>query len=163
MLDLSEIRAVTEKTTPGEWKVVEHGNTVPSLAVVNEVYWENPKQVNVCSSISPNREADADFIASARQWVPALCDEVEADREKIKAMESDEINSEMNLESLTAEVEGLNAEVAVLHRALHLMACDICDNIHRLQDEGIIKITRDSTAGQECAVYIQRAREEMEK
>ena len=76
--------------------------------------------------------------------VPALCDEVEADRAKIKTMESDKINSEMNLENLTAEVEGRNAEVAVLHRALE-MARE--DNEYDVKPEA----------------YIQRAREEMEK
>lgn len=75
-IDIEAIRARAEAATRGPWKVMWQGNTVPSLQVVNEVFWENPKQIKVCSSISPKREADADFISHAREDIPALLAEV---------------------------------------------------------------------------------------
>ena len=78
---LTEIRQRTEAATPGPWKVVDQGNTVPSLQVVNETTWENPKQIKVCSSISPKREADANFIAHSREdmeWLLTLADALKA-------------------------------------------------------------------------------------
>ena len=78
---LEEIRQRTEAATPGPWKVVDQGNTVPSLQVVNETTWENPKQIKVCSSISPKREADANFIAHSREdmeWLLTLADALKA-------------------------------------------------------------------------------------
>lgn len=85
-IDLEAIRARAEEATQGPWKVMEQGNTVPSLQVVNEVLWENPKQIKVCSSISPKREADADFIAHAREDIPALLAEVKRQAEKLAAV-----------------------------------------------------------------------------
>ena len=83
--------------------------------------------------------------------VPALCDEVEAGRGKIKAMESDKINAEMNLENLTAEVEGRNTEVAALQRALEMA------------EDMLTKMTPFKSKGGWHDKLIERAREEMEK
>ena len=74
-LDLDEIRRATEAATEGPWssRNAYDGNN-PHKAT----YWD------VCDADEPigqfwwdHAEADAAFIAGARQWVPALVAEVE--------------------------------------------------------------------------------------
>lgn len=66
---IAEIKARTEKATPGPWIEVSHGNTVKSHGV-------DSLTGNVCSAISP-RTQNAAFIAHARQDIPDLLAEVE--------------------------------------------------------------------------------------
>lgn len=75
-MNIDEIRAVTDKATSGPWKLLTRGNTVKSLAIEG-----------VCGGMKFIDRSDAAFIASARSWVPTLCDEVEADRKKIAELE----------------------------------------------------------------------------
>ena len=98
---LEEVKAREQAATPGKWKVVCRGNTIQSLQVVTETYWERPKQISICSSINPKREADADFISYSRTDIPALIAEVER---------------------LTEEQTVSKMEIATLKKALELMA-----------------------------------------
>lgn len=62
MINIDEIRTVVEKATSGPWS--RHRYSVDD--------WNGNQ---ICGDFTS--DDDKKFIASARQWVPALCDEVE--------------------------------------------------------------------------------------
>ena len=64
-IDIEGIRAREQSATPGPWCISEKGNTVKSLSIDG-----------ICHGMSP-KQTDAEFIAHARQDIPALLDEVE--------------------------------------------------------------------------------------
>lgn len=126
-----EIKAREQAATPGPWKpgdgsekafMVGKNAVVASLRVIADraVYPDD-------YGFNEQTYADIAFIAHARADIPALIEQHELDQQQIaalkesqKALESDRINDEMNLENLTAEIEGLNIEKATLKRALRL-------------------------------------------
>ena len=61
-IDLEGIRARERAATPGPWCISEKGNTVKSLSIDG-----------ICHGMSP-KQTDAEFIAHARQDIPALLD-----------------------------------------------------------------------------------------
>ncbi len=65
-LELTAIKQRVEAATPGPWPLVKKGNSVPSLAIEG-----------ICGVMSYSRPANAEFIAHAREDVPALLAEVE--------------------------------------------------------------------------------------
>lgn len=85
-MNLDEIRARCEAATPGPWKVVGKGNSVPSLAVIVDALDEKA-QVNVCSNISI-KNGNAAFISHACEDIPALLDEVERLTARAEAAEA---------------------------------------------------------------------------
>lgn len=72
---LAEIKAREQVATPGPWKPIEKGNTVPSHAVFAPSI-DGSAPVNICSGISP-KTGNADFISHSRADIPALRAEVE--------------------------------------------------------------------------------------
>jgi hypothetical protein len=62
MLDIKAIRAVTDQATSGPWSL--HRYSVDD--------WNGNQ---ICGDFTS--DDNKKFIAAARQWVPALCDEVE--------------------------------------------------------------------------------------
>ena len=152
MLNLDEIRAVTEAATPGPWKAVDKGNTVPFHAVFAPSI-DGSKPVNICSGISP-KTGNANFIASARQWVPVLCDEVEAGREKIKELESCLAESDCLVADHADELHAANKQIAVFKRALEISGQYVAAHAGELRTE---------TWPEHFIRMAKRAREEMEK
>lgn len=73
-LDLGPIKARCEATIPGPWKHAQHPPT--------DDHWVEALRVSVTGMVGA---ADAEFIARARQDVPALIAEVEALREGMHA------------------------------------------------------------------------------
>lgn len=102
MLDLSEIRAVTEKTTSGPWN--RNGDELEHDGWMAEFV----------------RDEDAEFCAASRQWVPTLCDEVEADRVRIAELESRLSESDCLVADHAEELHAANKQIAVLKRALEM-------------------------------------------
>lgn len=134
MLDLNEIRAVTDKATPGPWSLQDDMDGGYDLLDSTH-----------CNIGRVEFEEDAAFIASARQWVPALCDDVERLNCELSRIRSNASDDKKQLRKCIAEEKEDNA---VLKRALE-MACDLeaqdnCQDVSQVVDE-----------------YIRNAREEM--
>ena len=82
-LNISEIRAVTDNATQAPW-ISEGTERTKDYYEINIPGSHEQGFPPVATS---NADYNAAFIASARQWVPALCDEVEADRAEIAVLE----------------------------------------------------------------------------
>jgi hypothetical protein len=67
---LNAIRQRAEKATPGPWRV--SGGEIVSKTILDRKYG----QPEVVAEVIYEQEADATFIAHARQDVPALLDEI---------------------------------------------------------------------------------------
>ena len=85
--DLNAIRARAAAATEGDWKVTHAGNIHYGVRahIEGDVY---PATVVFAQADSQgygngSRKVDAEFIAHARQDIPALCDEVEQLRQSI--------------------------------------------------------------------------------
>ena len=78
------IKAIEEReqaATPGPWKSIVNGNTVRSYGIVSKIR-------KICSCISTMTK-DAEFIAHAREDLPALLAEVKrltAENERLKKL-----------------------------------------------------------------------------
>ncbi len=125
---LAEIEARCEAATPGPWKPIEKGNTVPSHAVfVPSIDGSVP--VNICSGISP-KTGNAAFISHSRADIPALLAEVE----RLNAYESIDLLPEQieamqghNI-ALIEENAAKDQQIATLERALELAVEDRTSN-----------------------------------
>ncbi|RXT91363.1 hypothetical protein B1F69_14185 [Pseudomonas syringae] len=78
VLDLAPLKALEAAATPGPW-LRDYGNHVEHSACGDEGFeeWQEAGPVMV-SGDTPQSNADADFVAAARQAIPELIAEVEA-------------------------------------------------------------------------------------
>lgn len=112
-LDLKKIREVTEKATYGPWKV--EYKEVAKFKNLGGMYVDRIVSDN--GYTAGDSAEDLNFIANSRQWVPALCDEVERLREEnenLKAVIKDQGNSMLEKDQ----------RIAVLKRALKTCVSD---------------------------------------
>jgi hypothetical protein len=93
-LDIEAIRARNKGASPGPWKVGKGIQEGLILAEWNGEWWPVARAQNTPLVWHENRykgmeETDRNlcFIANSRQDNPALCDEVEALRERVKELE----------------------------------------------------------------------------
>lgn len=179
MLDLSEIRAVTDKATPGPW-ILEGDCGYIRSRPTPDANITIPDKLTICMV---KQYKDAPFICGSRQWVPALCDEVEVGRAALIKKEEqnlslqnihdmdkgriDDLKKQVQAALGTANMwtdaeEKRREETAVLHRALE-MACERMGDLDwcLIPCEGI-SCTKSC---KKCLkkYFIERAREEMEK
>jgi len=109
---LLAIQARCEAATPGPWKVIEKGNTVPSVAVVSVAYDTRPQET-ICPNMSTKTD-NADFIAHARQDIPyllALLAERDGSlltlRKEVTTLAIESLERMRELAKLEAEIERL--------------------------------------------------------
>ena len=107
MIDTAELRRLLAEATPGEWRAVERGNSVPSHVVVTTAY-DGAPSVNVCSGISP-RTGNAALIVAAVNALPALLDEVERLTAANAALLARAEAAEAKLEQARAAIETAQA------------------------------------------------------
>ena len=81
---IAEIRERLEKATPGVWRTVEKGNSIPSIAVETLAYVGEPS-IKICSGISPKTK-NAEFIAHAHEDIPYLLDVIEQQQAEIERL-----------------------------------------------------------------------------
>lgn len=79
---LADIRERLEKATPGVWRTVEKGNSIPSIAIETLAYVGEPS-IKICSGISPKTK-NAEFIAHAHEDIPYLLDVIEQQQAEIE-------------------------------------------------------------------------------
>jgi hypothetical protein len=116
LADLAAIKARCEAATPGPWEV----NGSPHdrrIAEVGRHVITKPGR----DGRSARNETVADFIAHAREDVPALLEAVE----RLLSMLTD---AQTEAEMQAAEVARLSAESDRLHFALHMAAVDLTDS-----------------------------------
>ena len=112
---LAEIEARCEAATPGPWKPIEKGNTVPSHAVfVPSIDGSVP--VNICSGISP-KTGNAAFISHSRADIPALLAEVERQNCELSRIRSNAADDKKMLQKDNAAKD---RQIATLEKALGL-------------------------------------------
>ncbi|KPY92247.1 Unknown protein sequence [Pseudomonas tremae] len=82
-LDLTHLKALEGAATPGPW-LRDYGNHVEYSACGDEGFeeWQEAGPVMVGGD-TPQSNADADFVAAARQAIPALITEIEALRAQL--------------------------------------------------------------------------------
>ena len=66
-MTLAELRALCERATPGPWKSVRN-----SQRPFKHVIFDGRPDRDAMYTTSPLESHDADFIAAARTWLPAL-------------------------------------------------------------------------------------------
>lgn len=99
-LDLDAIRARLDAACPGPWKVyngnegsVDYG---PLWAVANDAFHNPPEDDDtpwIAVDVHTGLQADAEFIAHARQDIPALLAEIDrlrADAARLAAQQTEE-------------------------------------------------------------------------
>lgn len=120
-LDAIEVRA--RAATPGKWVTDDYAAMVRAenpyshgdMHVADIRGWGHLTGLGACAMSEEKafeiQLANAAFIAAARTDVPALVNEVRRLTEIVSAMESDNVNAEMNLEHITAENKALKARL----------------------------------------------------
>lgn len=156
-MNIAEIRAATDKATPGPWTIDYDGSG-------NGTHDIRTEKVRIGGIYL---DKNAAFIAASRQWVPTLCDRVEeldnqhkCDVHNLAAMQATLNQQAKNCEKLLSEKD---AEIAILRRALDLFITDTLNQLHELNNHGVINITKDATVEEEIKIYVQLAKKEAEK
>lgn len=114
MTTADEIRDALAKMTPGEWQVRRdqcHFDTASDIACGNRIIGRT------CSQY-PQIEHDAAGIVTLRNKVPALLDELAAEKARADAWEADAARYASNAEYWKARADKAEAEVARLREAL---------------------------------------------
>ena len=89
---IERLKAATEGTTPGPWSFGRTGDEQRMILggssgnyVANVQIYQTPRHMGQWQE--PEREANARFIAAARELVPAMRDRIEADAKRIAELE----------------------------------------------------------------------------
>lgn len=118
---IAEIRERLEKATPGVWRTVEKGNSIPSIAVETLAYVGEPS-IKICSGISPKTK-NAEFIAHAHEDIPYLLGVIEQQQADLKALKEQLADYEDIVKSLIVAGEWINDmtyesfDQSLIHRA----------------------------------------------
>lgn len=81
MLNLNEIRARCESATPGPWET--GGDVLGHFGIYQRIYKGLVRIARANSDVTANNRNNAEFIAHAREDIPALIAEIE----RLKARE----------------------------------------------------------------------------
>ncbi len=104
-IDLEGIRARERAATPGPWCISEKGNTVKSLSIDG-----------ICHGMSP-KQTDAEFIAHARQDIPALLDALDKKDAEISKLSQDVEHLRALLDRAVEEIKRFGSCQACGHNA----------------------------------------------
>jgi hypothetical protein len=115
--ELEEIKQAEQAATPGPWRSVDKGNSVPSHAITTTAYWNQPP-INICSAISPKTQ-DAAFIALSRTAVPRLLAEVSRLLAEVSRLQA----------ALDAEKKRAEAAEGDLKAIEQFKPCEICSSV----------------------------------
>lgn len=106
-IDLAEVQRLTDGATPGPWSAAdEHGDLGPGASpawCVSRMDADDPEKYryDVAYMAHTSRDAmaevDAEFIAAARELVPALAAEVELLRSRLATARADVVDASLDV------------------------------------------------------------------
>ncbi len=130
-IDLEAIKALCAAATEGPWRYVyskeyrEHNVIVR----VDDYYEDKEDTAYLFSEGCPTGKADAEFISSAREDVPALVAEVERLTQHLGTCEDCHTTHECLVDSLRAQVTDLQMKIAAAKKDLtENRVCRACKN-----------------------------------
>ena len=87
-IDLDAIRARADAATPGKWELFDSYGDIWVGGGISDIYEDKLEWIARVETYARS-DADAEFIAGARQWVPQLCDEVDRLRARVSELEAE--------------------------------------------------------------------------